>query len=64
MEEVDVTISPTGDVALTVRGVTGGACLELTRELEHKLGTVESRAHTAEFYQPVEQHQQQWNNGG
>jgi hypothetical protein len=64
MEEVDVTISPTGDVTLTVRGVTGGACLDLTRELEHKLGTVEAREHTSDFYQTVVQQQHQWNNGG
>ena len=64
MEEIDVAISATGDVTLGVRGVSGGACLDLTRDLEARLGTVASREHTADFYQTVQQPQQQWNIGG
>ncbi|MEB3329017.1 MAG: DUF2997 domain-containing protein [Candidatus Sericytochromatia bacterium] len=64
MEEVDVTIGLTGEVSLTVRGVAGASCLDLTRDLEQRLGTVEAREHTAAFYQVAEQQQQQWNLGG
>ncbi|MBI5366733.1 MAG: DUF2997 domain-containing protein [Planctomycetes bacterium] len=38
IHEVQVVIEPDGSVRIEVRGVKGGACLELTRELEAALG--------------------------
>ena len=61
---MEIAISPTGEVKIEVKGVTGGACLDLTRDLEAKLGTVEDRQHKPEFYQQNENQQQQWNQEG
>jgi len=51
MHEIDITISPTGEVQLTVRGAAGEACLEMTRKLEEELGIVVAREKTADYYQ-------------
>jgi hypothetical protein len=40
-----------GKLTLTVVGVKGAACQEVTRELLQKLGTVEKQEVTAEFYE-------------
>lgn len=64
MQELEIAISPTGEVKIEVKGVTGSACLDLTRDLENKLGTVEDRQQKPEFYQQNEQQQQQWNQDG
>lgn len=64
MQELEIAISPTGEVKIEVKGVTGGACLDLTRDLEQKLGTVEDRQHKPEYYQQNENPQQQWNQEG
>ena len=50
-QEIDIEITPDGEVKLTVRGAPGGACLELTRKLEEELGIVVEREKTSEFYQ-------------
>lgn len=64
-QELEITISPTGEVQVQVKGVAGGACLDLTRDLEAGLGIVESRQMTGEYYeQPNTQTNQQWNQGG
>lgn len=53
--EIDIEITPDGEVRLQVRGATGEQCLELTRALEEELGVVVDRQKTSEFYQqPVE----------
>jgi len=38
LQEIEITISKTGEVELHVRGVKGEACLDLTRDLEAALG--------------------------
>lgn len=50
-QEIDIEITPDGEVKLTVRGAPGGACLELTKALEEELGIVVDREKTSEFYQ-------------
>lgn len=50
-QEIDIQITPDGEVKLTVRGAPGGECLELTRALEEELGIVVEREKTSEFYQ-------------
>lgn len=50
-QEIDIQITPEGEVKLVVRGAPGGACLELTRALEEELGIVVDREKTSEFYQ-------------
>ena len=40
VEEIEITISKTGQVKLHVRGIKGKKCLALTEELEKALGNV------------------------
>lgn len=49
--EIEVTISPAGEVTLETHGLRGEACLEETKALEAALGRVKARARTAEFWQ-------------
>lgn len=54
-QEIDIEITPDGEVKLKVRGAPGGQCLELTKALEASLGVVLEREMTSEYYQqPVE----------
>ncbi len=50
-EEIIVTITPDGHATVTVKGVGGPSCEQLTAELEHALGVVREKQHTAEYYQ-------------
>ncbi len=50
-QELDITITPDGEVKLTVRGAVGDECLELTKALEEELGIVVDRQKTSAFYQ-------------
>lgn len=50
IEEMEVFITPDGEVKYEVRGVKGKQCLALTRELEHDLGgQIISREETSEM---------------
>lgn len=49
--EIDIEITPDGEVVLKVRGAAGDQCLELTRALEQELGIVVDREMTSEYYQ-------------
>ena len=49
--EIQVTISPSGEVTLETRGLKGTACLAETKGLEEKLGRVTARTKTAEYWQ-------------
>ena len=50
LQEIEVVIQPDGKVEVLVRGVRGGSCRELTRELERYLGgRVVERRHTDEY---------------
>jgi hypothetical protein len=62
---MEITISPTGEVKIQVKGMHGNGCVDLTKDLEAQLGTVEDRQFTAEYYeQQQNQQNQQWNQGG
>jgi hypothetical protein len=50
-QELQIEITPDGEVKLTVKGAAGDACLDLTRQLEEELGVVVDRQKTSEFYQ-------------
>jgi hypothetical protein len=50
-QELEIIIDSDGKVSVKVAGVKGGDCLEVTKELEEALGEVETREHTAEFYE-------------
>jgi len=49
--EIQVTISPSGEVTLETRGLKGTECLAETKGLEEKLGRVAARTKTAEYWQ-------------
>ncbi len=49
--EIDIVIGDNGEISFQVKGVKGGKCLELTKELEEALGIVKSREKTSEYYQ-------------
>ncbi|MBP7228212.1 MAG: DUF2997 domain-containing protein [Longilinea sp.] len=52
LQEIEITIDKNGKVQIHVHGVSGTACLELTRALEEALGgEVELRQMTAEAQQ-------------
>ncbi len=55
VQEIEVFIDKDGKVRLEVRGVKGGACLDLTAALEAALGgQVESRQLTPEAQEAVQ----------
>lgn len=64
MQELEIAISPSGEVKIEVKGVKGDGCLELTRGLEQSLGQVEDRQLKSEYYEQNQQRNQQWNQNG
>ena len=48
--ELDIEISPTGEVKILVRGVKGPGCKEYARLLEQILDQEGVHEHTSEFY--------------
>ena len=63
-QEMEITISPSGEVKIQVKGVHGAQCLDLTKGLEQGLGTVEDRQLTSEYYEQQQtQQNNQWNQG-
>lgn len=63
MQELEINISPSGEVKIEVKGAHGDSCLAITRDLENSLGQVEDRQYKAEFYEQNQQNNQQWNQG-
>ncbi len=49
--ELEIVISPSGEIQLKVKGMAGDGCLELTKALEEELGLVLEREKTSEYYQ-------------
>jgi hypothetical protein len=49
--EIEVVITPEGEVRLTTHGLKGQSCLSETEALEKALGRVVQREKTSEFYQ-------------
>ena len=53
-KELEITISPTGEVSVQVKCVPGQACLEETKFLEDALGNnVKDRQLTSDYYKPA-----------
>jgi len=50
MEKITVEISPTGETKISVTGVRGKKCLQLTEELERELGKADVEL-TGEYYE-------------
>ena len=54
-ETIKFTIRQDGTVTEEVMGVKGTQCLDLTEKIEEKLGIVQWRKETDEYYQTVNQ---------
>ena len=51
-QEIEISISPTGEVAFTVKGIKGASCIDETKFLEQALGgEIQVREPTAEYYE-------------
>jgi len=54
-QDIEVVISPSGEVTFTVKGIKGGSCLDETKFLEQALGGgVIEQQKTGEFYEQSE----------
>lgn len=64
-QDIEITISPSGAVTFTVKGVKGGSCLDETKFLEQALGgVVTEQSKTAEFYEQSEGYASVWSGEG
>ena len=54
-QDIEITISPSGEVSFTVKGVKGSSCLDETKFLEQALGGgVIDQQKTGEYYEQSE----------
>lgn len=52
--ELEITITPSGEVKVQVKCVPGQACVEETKFLEEALGNnIKDRELTSDYYQPT-----------
>tara|TARA_B000000557_G_scaffold118322_1_gene95977 strand:- start:2992 stop:3195 length:204 start_codon:yes stop_codon:yes gene_type:complete len=49
-ESIKFTIAQDGTVTQEVQGVIAGECLNMTKEIEEQLGTLQTRQFKPEFY--------------
>ena len=49
-QTIKYTLKQDGTVTEEVQGAFGDTCLNLTRDLEKKLGDLETRVHTSEYF--------------
>lgn len=52
--EILFTIDDSGNITITVEGVKGKDCTEITKELEEAFGIVVDQQFTSEYYQQAE----------
>ena len=57
-QELEITISETGDITLNVLGSKGKKCMELTKDLEEALGLVRSVEKKVEYYEEEERQEE------
>jgi len=50
-EEIEVIISPQGDVQIVTHGIKGPRCEDVVKFLEEALGKVKNRYRTSEYYE-------------
>jgi hypothetical protein len=64
-QDIEITISPKGEVSFTVKGVKGGSCLDETKFLEQALGgVVVDQQKTGEYYEQSEGYVSTWSGEG
>ena len=54
VQDIEITIGPTGEVSFEIKGVKGSRCIEETRFLEEAVGEVAERERTAAYYESYE----------
>jgi len=55
-QDIEIVISPTGEVSFTVKGVKGASCIDETKFLEQALGgEILVREPTSEYYEQSEE---------
>ncbi len=50
-QELEISISESGDVSINVIGAKGKKCLDLTKEFEEAVGIVTNRETKSSFYE-------------
>ncbi len=50
--ELEVTITPSGEVRVEVKGAKGKGCLQYLELFEERIGRVKQKRTTPEFYEP------------
>lgn len=64
-QDIEITISPTGQVSFTIKGVKGSSCMDETKFLEQALGgEVVDQQKTGEYYEQAEGYVSTWAGGG
>ena len=65
-QDIEIRISPSGEVTFTVKGVKGASCLDETKFLEEALGGgVLEQERTSEYYEdPVSSDESAWASTG
>lgn len=61
---IEIIVSRTGETSLSVQGVKGANCKDLTKQLESMLGQQIASANTAEFFEEEEVHNEVKNQWG
>ena len=51
MAQIEITISPTGQVTINTKGFKGADCMKATAELERALGAVKNRKKKSEYFE-------------
>jgi hypothetical protein len=62
-QDIEIVISPKGEVTFQVKGIKGGSCLDETKFLEQALGgdaAVVDQQKTSEFYEQSEGYVSTW----
>ena len=54
-QDIVFDIDPDGNITITVEGVKGKDCTELTKQLEEALGVVIDQQYTSEYYQNADE---------
>ena len=66
-QDIEIVISPTGEVSFTVKGVKGASCLDETAFLQQALGgdsAIVDQQKTPEFYEQSEGYVSTWSGEG
>ena len=66
-QDIEIVITPTGEVKFEVKGIKGGSCVDETKFLEKALGgdaAVVDQQKTGEYYEQSEGYVSTWSGEG